>query len=294
LTDKASLEQAKQTALDMAEGVRMDRAKAAKKIPEVFTINENLMTNVKEVTGKGWDIADDSSLPKKLVDSPEVKSYVGQHLMQRVLCNFGGTYKKTWTCIDAGTHASPLLPKQGKEETEQFFGQFAPPSVDIGSVNQQFKTTSWLFGMNPHYTNTSTAASAAGTLRLQAMGESHIILVRTTDLSKAVKAVDQVDMKATEANAMFQDMTADKMVAYKAAGLHPYCTCLQVNQMLWIPSGWIIAERAGAIQLHYGIRKSFFENTSQARLEIAAVVEASKAEGKAPVRMEQVLKLYKV
>ena len=187
-----------------------------------------------------------------------------------------------------------MLPKQGKEETEQFFARMSPEElVDISSINNQFKTTSWLFGFAPQHTSVAVAPSGAGMLRLQAMGESHIVLVPMSQLALAVKLVDGEEVKLTAAGPIVSGLTEDKLDAYKKVGMTAYSTTLKANQLLWIPTGWIIAERVGSMQLHYGVRKSYFANTPEARKELTRLISADKNDGKSAARLAQVLALYK-
>ena len=125
--EKEALASAKKAALETAVQIKA-RQTDALKVSSLFTLAQTLFVQVEVATSiADWNklVAADSSVPAKFTESDDVKTFLGIELIQKVLVNFGSSYKKTKSCRDVGWHNGPLLPKQGNEEFEELVAKFA-------------------------------------------------------------------------------------------------------------------------------------------------------------------------
>ena len=78
-----------------------------------------------------------------------------------------------------------------------------------------------------------------------------------------------------------------------AQTLKPSFHLLKKDQVMYIPVGYILAERTTAGPMIYGSRKSFIIADSQAHVEYSKVVELCSKDGKGIERMQQVQQALK-
>ena len=76
--------------------------------------------------------------------------------------------------------------------------------------------------------------------------------------------------------------------AWIKLGMKPAYHKLQKDEMMYMPAGYIVAERTSTAPMIYGTRKSYFFAEAGAAANFAHCLHLSNADGKDVERMEQV------
>ena len=82
---------------------------------------------------------------------------------------------------------------------------------------------------------------------------------------------------------------SDVELAKKIGG---YWVDLMAHDLMFIPQGWLCAERCYDSQLVYGARKSYLVQSDRAAKNYEASIALLKRSGRNPAKMEDILKLY--
>ena len=70
-----------------------------------------------------------------------------------------------------------------------------------------------------------------------------------------------------------------------------YVTTLKANKLLWIPPGYLIAERCTRGPVIYGVRKSVCTPTPSAKTALEAVADMMDKESRSTQRLREVIAL---
>jgi hypothetical protein len=164
--DKVSISEARTKAVSQAQEIRSSREKSAQTPLPLFAIESDAFTPVMLGAEADFTIPNgDEPLLFKSCD--KLKSVIGGEVMQKVLCNFASSYKKTKGFLESKLHQSPFLTKQGKEEVDAFMQQLKIPTLDIAKVHATFASLSWMYGLATPFHTVEFAPSSAGMVRLQ-------------------------------------------------------------------------------------------------------------------------------
>eukprot|EP00971_Amphidinium_carterae_P352879 6492760-Amphidinium_carterae.6 len=185
---------------------------------------------------------------------------------------------------------NPELFQSGGDEANAFFEKLMVPAVDVTSVNAKFKDLCALFAHAADYKQVGLTPSAAGMVQMRFMGESELVLVRVADLQHLCKGWGVQNATVSSLAESFKQISSTVMDEI-CKTTEVYHATANANEILWIPAGFFVAERAtGTSGLHYGVRKSFFNPGEQAGKDLEAVVEA--IEGASGETLKRILKLY--
>ena len=201
--------------------------------------------------------------PFLLKNCPAVAAWVDDPVVQQVMSQYGGDYKKK---AKENKHSAPLGAKQGKEPTEAMFGKIASPMqglMDLTPISQSWMSTSWMFGMTPEYHCVTLCPSSCSMLRVLWMGTMSI----TAFQQSTVKTVAVANVAGQSVD------TIDNLLGYLSADHTPEIwksmkgikVTLNPQELLYIPTGWVLAERSHCGPLIFGARKSSFYKTEVAR-----------------------------
>ena len=297
--EKDEISKSKTAAIANAKQVR-DRQEQSMKLSGLFRIKTDKFSLVPAVdTKEQWnqffiDSSGDRAVKCQVCD--EISKFSGTEIIQRVISNFGSGYKKTKQFLETGAHTAPMMPKQGREETDAFMTQFMPVNcVDVTKVLPTFKGACWMYGLQSALPKTEPLPSGAGQLRLQMMGAVTMILADVAHLAKVVAAANPDGRHASldACTKLLHNLSETQVEECMKQKCHLWFVELKKFEMLWIPAGFVCATRAGdSASLTYGLRKSFFHESHAAKTSLTAMKDAIKVEGKNVSRMEDVINLY--
>ena len=235
------------------------------------------------------NLTSSDSAPTKMTACDAGKTYLGMPLVQKVMCNFGTQYKKSKGFDDLGVHSSPMLPKQGKEESEKLMEELAQfEAQDVAKVLPSFKDMVWLYGCKPQFPRVEALPSAAGQLRLQVMGSLQVILVDP----HLVQAAMPPNTGLETAIKTITDLTIEGIEKLQKEGVKFFKTTLAASEVLWMPVGWICCTRADQGSLTYGVRKSYYMIGKSSKKSLEAIASMQKADSKNVTRLEEIIALY--
>ena len=189
-----------------------------------------------------------------------------------------------------------MNPKQGKEEAENFMASLSIPCMDLKKIIPTFNNTSWLYGMTPGLVKCDVPPSGAGMLRLSVMGDSHFVMVRASAFLAAASKVESVPIEKITYDAarnFLQSLTVKSLAAYRAADCRVWFASVGADGLLWIPPGFLVAERVLQKPLNYGVRKSYFVDGVESKADLQALIQIrATSYGKESDRMKAVLPLF--
>jgi hypothetical protein len=130
---------------------------------------------------------------------------------------------------------------------------------------------------------------------LQVMGSTNYVMLRMSSLRKVLaKNVenegDELGLKTCVS--LIESLDDEILTNLTSSGCQVYRVVQEQGDLLWIPTGFLVAYRTLDSPLHYGIRKSIFNSSRAAREDLAAVCELQTADGDQPSRLAKVLELY--
>ena len=73
----------------------------------------------------------------------------------------------------------------------------------------------------------------------------------------------------------------------------PVYHVLKKDQVLYVPTGFVVAERSAATTMNYGARKSFFFSEASAVVDYTMCFEMNQKEGKNTEKSQEVLSRLK-
>lgn len=306
-SEKDEIHKAKVKALDVAQQVRSQQEHNMK-LSQLFKLGDQAFKSVNRVeTIEAWTkhmTTCNEGDPLVLAPCDEVKKFLGSELVQKVLGNFGSSYKKTKSLMDTGLHNTPLLPKQGLEDVESIMATLASfPQKTVTHVIANFHKSSWLYGMAAQWPKVEALPSAAGQLRIHVMGSARFVLVDGGAFNKAL--TEKVHAKAKEdgkaempsvgleyACKTIHDMTDEAIAEFKKLQVVFHCVTLKPNEVLWIPAGFLCGARGEQSSLLYGIRKSYYDAGPATKQSLEAIGSMMGADSRVPGRLNQVIGLY--
>ena len=162
---------------------------------------------------------------------------------------------------------------------DRFMQDLKVPALDVSSVSASFMTVCALCGESSTYTHIGVLPSAAGQLRCVIMGCAQLFAVRCHELLgflKAEKSADgDIPVALKEAEDFLKTLDDENTMKQVVKVCKSFCRInVQDNSLVWIPTGYLVAERAHAGSLlRYGFRKSFFEMTHMAKEDLTAVIQ---------------------
>lgn len=274
--------------------------KAATEVGSAFNLDYNMlveknyMTKVVEVSGKPQDgKISNINAPALFANHPAIDELLARADIQVTLGSYGGSYSKTPSCKEFGKAAQPLFASEGKPAVDDMFSHFMsfvgdalvePDHLPEG-IQSPFKAA-WLFGFSDKYTQLATTPNSMGMLRLLCAGEVTTIMFEGGSLAAAfrqIKGVDKVTMVTL--SEWVKNLNADDMAKLSEVGCKPHVAVQGAKQLLYVPVGHIVLEKASKGVLLYGVRKAVVVKSERAALNYETMVGCLRAEGKETTKM---------
>ena len=239
----------------------------------------------------GWN----AEVPSLITTKQLLDSWLTSPIMQTVLTGFGGRYKKQQSYAEEKKTTSTLSVKQGKEETEQFFTSLMKNidslMVNLTTVSASWNSTSWLWGYSPEYTGIGFSPNSAGVFRCIVLGEVETWAI---DVRSFVAASKQLNQEITDAEALstaVKNLTAEQVKVLEGKGAKIYFHLLKKEELIYVPVGWAVAEKARQCTVLYGVRKSVFFASTGVADSYKTAKDLLAASGASVSKMDAVLEL---
>ena len=293
---KDELERVKREAAAAAEQIRNAQKKTPVTKASLYQIDLTVdrVPCMKELT------ADDFLLPNNdtpfiLKGSHRAQLYLAGKATSKALTSFASQYKQTKECKECGRAPYPLQPKYGKEEAAEFMSDYIERPLDLATVEggTAFCEGVWFFGYQPGNEKIAVPHNCAATCKILACGRIHVTLVNVVSLHKYITD-NRLENYATIKQLVdtAEGWTENTVDALRAAGVEMLQAQMEPNNVIVIPMGWLIMEKADpSSQLVYGVRKSWMTNTDKSRAAYKIFRDLFAAEGRNITRMDAILKL---
>ena len=206
----------------------------------------------------------DMDIPFIVTTSPALTQWFGDKTMQQTMTTFGAKYKKQKTFEKERKYSTILTTKQGKEITAELFQKkfkaFQERVVDISSVSSSWMDTFWMYGLDPAWSNVGLQPNSAASIRIKWLGSLEVFCAPVEGLKKAFNENGTVIHNFTQLKEAFGGLTDLTYTAMRATchDFYVHRCVLPKEQLLYIPAGWMVAERVTGGPLQYGVRKSMF------------------------------------
>jgi hypothetical protein len=237
------------------------------------------------------------------VDQPAVimvkelqDKWITDHTMQQVFTGFGGRYQKMDTFKAENKSTVTFSTKQGKEPTEDFFSKLfdamKKQPMNIAPVSVHFNSTSWLFGYGQSWNCSALSPNSAAVFRFLAMGAVETWAINPTTFIEACK---QLNNKVCDLEAFkntVTGLTTDVVKQLMSKGAEIYYHKLEHEQLIYIPCGWFVVERATDCMVMYGARKSVFFDTVSAKLSYQSAKLLLDGSGQSTGKMDALLNIF--
>ena len=253
---------------------------------------------MKRIDANSLPVGASLDAPCLLKTPTAVAEWSANSAVQQVMAQWGAKYKKSERFDVEKRAVGVLKPKCGKEQTDKLFADLlihhAKDIVDISEVNPQFMTTSWSFGYAPDFHSCGFNPNSAACIRVLLFGTVEVFAVSLGKLLAACKA-SQVTMSepatATGIKDFMLNLGAESINKLAEAGAEIHHVEHKAEEVLYIPTGWVVVERSKNGLLLYGVRKSFFFKGAAAADNYNIARQTLVDEGRNADRMAAVAKL---
>ena len=205
---------------------------------------------------KGCDIP-------RLLDGSLIAEFLAGKFVGKSLVDYASSYKKAENFEKTGKHqqlvsGSSALKKEHKEFFRDLFGEmFSDPSlVDIGAISDTFKDNAYYVGYATWHNSVGLTPNSCGYVRLLNQGAMEIFLFDFGGLAeyfkdKTTSAKRIYDLVGSLSADAFREMVASGKVSIKHV-------TQKAGNLLYVPMGYVVAERCTEGPNISGIRKSVF------------------------------------
>ena len=211
------------------------------------------------------------------------------------LSNFGGQYKKSDAYKEYGMGQWPLCPKEGKEDTDIMLNEFdkvsevPQMSIKVGIPGGNATKATWMFGYDPEMARVDFAPHALGMVKALERGEVRWILFELCGLVAAIKKPLQVtEVAVGELAKCTRTMDNGKVEQIARDGCKPHFVIQKPYEALYVPTGWLCAERSHTGTLLYGARKSKIAAAEASLRDYKEAIEVFKSSKKSISQVQEI------
>ena len=283
--EKQAIAEANKIAKNAASKVK----KGGKAVNPIFQVPAEKWRSVYERKVADELTADMMALPWIVKGSDQVSVWKSQNNMAMKLNEFAGQYKRAQSFKDDGRSQAPIVPRQGREETQALYQQLMKNEfeLDISGVQGgfDFMKSCWFFGYDAKLEGAWLAPNCAAMAKVLVLGEIHAIAFDLTDLVK----VCGENCNCDDLVKFVLSLTPESPHWASVTG---YRVTVQANDMLYLPQGWILCEQCASSMLVYGVRRSFLVNLESAKANYELAIALLQRSNRDPAKMQEVLKCY--
>lgn len=216
-----------------------------------------------------------------------------------MLTSFGGSYKKNPNMKTVGKCQELVVKNNGLDECQEmwqsvaalFSPSFLQPADDMEGYLKNVLKATWLYGLDAGGNYISHMPNGLGSLRFQCSGEVAWILFELKQLIPAVKILlKKDDVGGLDGlNKFMQALTSAELEALEGHGCVAHHCRQAEGQVMYVPVGWVAAERSVKGVLVYGIRKVVMLTSNVAYENYSLLQGLFEASGKPVDKMKTTL-----
>ena len=277
-------------------------AAAAEEHDSVFNVdfhthvNQASLKNMTEIVDLAT--AADEHTPLLFKNPSAVMTLLEEAAVQATLGAYGGSYSKTQVLKNEGRCAQPLYAMEGKDKVDamfniftQFFGDKNQPDFEKlpPSLSPPFKNT-WLFGFSPKMTDVNFTPYCMASLRCLVAFQVTCVVFDVKALASALGQIKQCDkLKISDVLEYLKNMTDANVAELASKGCVGVVCEQKAKDVLYIPAGHVVIEKASEGMLLYGFRKAWMNIGDAAHQSYEAMIGCWREEGRQTQRMEEIL-----
>ena len=205
-------------------------------------------------------LANTPDTPMMLINSQAVKKFMLDKAFSKVMTQFGSTYKKAPTFKVEKKYHAILPPKNGGSSCHSFFmemlGDMAPRVIDIDHA--AWMNACWCSAFDTSFVQNAFPPNSAAMMRVLFVGEMDVYMTAVEPFEKACHEVAIPVPDKQSLHDAFENLDDATVKKLNAKGAKIFKVSQKAEQLLYVPVGWLVSERAVKGPLIYGIRKSVF------------------------------------
>ena len=173
-------------------------------------------------------------------------------------------------------------------EKEQARFEFKPLGVRDIPNGRAVLDTAWQFGYLPNLSVANKSPYGLSCFKLWSMGEIHVVMVSIDELSKhpSWAIIEQMRLGLLET-------TMPEVKKFIETGIKIYAATITPNSLLYIPTGFLLAEHCHQGPLLYGVRKTMCFSTEPTIARFLNLIDTEKKNGKETTKTEKLLESIK-
>ena len=296
--EQEEIKKVKEEAKQTADAIRAKGGAKVVSRPPLYCLDwpGDKIPGVKNYDGDGHEGKLDVDSPWVNIDNDKSHLWITTGKVQQALSNFAGQYKNSAGAKASGRTQYPIVAKHGLEESSVFFQDFQMGELlDISSVQggRVFMDTLWFYGIVPGTEKLLMPPNCGAMFKYQVAGKVNSLLIDMCSLATAIAAKSLTTYaKLDEYLESIEKWDDTTLTMLLDEGVIMQQHELLKNQMLFIPMGWLVLEKAaGDDVLNYGIRKSFMIKTPVSKKGYSRCMSLFEAAGRNTDRMEGICKL---
>ena len=218
-----------------------------------------------------------------------------------MLTSFGGSYKKNPNMKTVGKCQEMVVKNNGLDECQEMWASvaalfnpsFMQPSDGMEGYLKNVLKATWLYGLDAGGNYIAHMPNGLGSLRYQCSGEVAWILFELKQLIPAVKIMlNKDDVGGLDGLSKFiQALTAAELETLESNGCVAHHCRQTEGQVMYVPVGWVSAERSVKGVLVYGIRKTVMVTSNIAVENYSLLQGLFETSGKPVDKMKATLPL---
>eukprot|EP00435_Cladocopium_sp_Y103_P068230 s676_g31.t1 len=209
--------------------------------------------------------------------------------VQLMLTSFGGSYKKNANMKSTGKCQEMVAKNNGLDECQElwasvaalFKSPFTQATDEMEAYLKNVLKVSWLQGLDSQGNFVGSMPNGLGCLRFQCSGEVAWTMFELRQLIPAMKIIlSKDDVGGLEGvNAFVKSLGLKEIAELQSHGCTAYYCRQAEGQVVYVPIGWVAAERSVKGVLVYGLRKTVMFSSAVSYENyglLAGLYEASK------------------
>lgn len=192
-----------------------------------------------------------------------------------MLLQYGTRHKKEKEFTETGETQEQLEEGPSLEQTTQLFNMLSPQAaLDVSSISSRFTKFSFFFGFKNGTRNARVVNNGGLLVRVLFIGQLDIIACPLKPIADLLD--DQTPPSMENIQTRMDQLNDDDVAKLETLGCKLWKCTLTAGDVMIIPQGWIMAQRAGGL-LTYGVRKSFYMKHKESLEPYVKVIENDKS-----------------
>lgn len=302
LVDDTAIKEQQEKLQKTAKAIKEAKEQAAQQVPNLFaTIKQETRT---ACAASVYDTPPDNTVSVSHPALIQRRGLVTDFLIERPLATmltaFATSYKSKKGFDTEGKVQERLENGSGREQTQVFFDLMLklfdkPSQLNVSSVAKSFTLLNFAFGYSSKHWSLAPTPNSCSMLMVLAAGSIEHFFFH---LSSCVKACKAIGLKASNMEEVITSLDTLNLTTFddmlKSGAVIMSCT-QNPEDIVYVPMGWMHAQRVARGPVIYGVRKSvFFTDDKSGQMGYVLGKELLANSGRDVTKMEQIEKLFEV